>query len=153
MTYLSRGLLLNMILQNPLPIGRCREMAVGLDEIQTELADLDIEVDPQCKTEKLPSKHSLKIANCWKMHIFWLILISGVKVTDEAVLGQLAQLCQRYGIDAEKISCEYFSFANNTKATIMGKLLRGRLLHSDCYVALHLTLLARSAHFGGPCTF
>ena len=48
-----------------------------------------------------------------------------VKVTDEAVLGQLAQLCQRYGIDAEKISCEYFSFANNTKATIMGKLLRG----------------------------
>ena len=76
-----------------------------------------------------------------------------VKVTDEAVLGQLAQLCQRYGIDAEKISCEYFSFANNTKATIMGKLLRGRLLHSACYVALHLTLLARSAHFGGPCTF
>ena len=50
-------------------------------------------------------------------------------MTDEAVLGQLAQLCQRYGIDAEKISCEYFSFANNTKATIMGKLLRGELFH------------------------
>jgi len=64
-------------------------MAVALDDIQTELADLDIEV------------------------------------TDEAVLGQLAQLCQRYGIDAEKISCEYFSFANNTKATIKGKLIRG----------------------------
>ena len=51
--------------------------------------------------------------------------MSFVKVTDEAVLGQLAQLCQRYGIDAEKISCEYFSFANNTKATIKGKLIRG----------------------------
>ena len=61
-------------------------------------------------------------------------------MTDEAVLGQLAQLCQRYGIDAEKISCEYFSFATNTKTTIMGKLLRGELLYTNIENsnALHL---------------
>ena len=67
-------------------------------------------------------------------------------MTDEAVLGQLAQLCQRYGIDAEKISCEYFSFANNTKATIMGKLLRGELFHLTIVFILH----PRTTNLGGP---
>ena len=68
-------------------------------------------------------------------------------MTDEAVLSQLAQLCQRYGIDAEKISCEYFSFANNTKATIMGKLLRGELFHlTIVFIILH----PRTTNLGGP---
>ena len=50
------------------------------------------------------------------------------EVTDPYVLGQLAQLCQRYNIDAEKLTCEYFSFRNNTKTRINGKsikLMRG----------------------------
>ena len=89
-------------------------MAVGLDDIQTELADLDIEVNTWCLYQIAVLIH------------LWDPIVC-VKVTDEAVLSQLAQLCQRYGIDAEKISCEYFSFATNTKTTIMGKLLRGEL--------------------------
>jgi len=48
-----------------------------------------------------------------------------LEVTDEDVLAQLAVLCQRYAIDAEKISCEYFSFASTTKQTLSGKLLTG----------------------------
>ena len=46
------------------------------------------------------------------------------EVTDPSVLGQLAQLCQRYNIDAEKLTCEYFSFRNNTKTRINGKLIK-----------------------------
>ena len=111
-------------------------MAVGLDDIQTELADLDIEVNIAYQYQKLWSVSVVKNYFCkFFLHagiklsksVHWDPIIS-VKVTDEAVLSQLAQLCQRYGIDAEKISCEYFSFATNTKATVMGKLLRGRLL-------------------------
>ena len=47
------------------------------------------------------------------------------EVTDPYVLGQLAQLCQRYNIGAENISCEYYTFRNNTKNRINGKLIRG----------------------------
>ena len=46
------------------------------------------------------------------------------EVTDPSVLGQLAQLCQRYNIDAEKLTCEYFSFRNNTKTRVNGKLIK-----------------------------
>jgi DNA polymerase alpha subunit B len=42
------------------------------------------------------------------------------------VLAELAILCQRYNIDANKISCEYFSFTTSTKMTLGGKLLTGR---------------------------
>jgi len=39
-----------------------------------------------------------------------------LEVTDEAVLIQLQALCGRYNIDANKLSCEYFSF--NTKSKV-----------------------------------
>jgi DNA polymerase alpha subunit B len=61
-----------------------------MDQIQSEFADLDLEI------------------------------------TDEDVLAELAVLCQRYSIDAEKISCEYFSFTSNTKHTASSKLLTGQ---------------------------
>ena len=52
---------------------------VQMDDLQTEFADLDLDV------------------------------------TDDDVLAQLAILCNRYNIDATKISCEFFSYATGKK--------------------------------------
>lgn len=39
-----------------------------------------------------------------------------LEITDDEVLEHLHSLCQKYKIDATKISCEYFSFNTKTKA-------------------------------------
>jgi len=49
-----------------------------------------------------------------------------LEITDEDVLAELAALCNRYNVDATKISCEYFSFTTSKKHGADGKLLAGQ---------------------------